>query len=124
MKNKYRSIFAVHMYIFIFVVHLFFCSFLWSLGFRNIFSGKNVHLYFLFFNFFSFFCFFLFLDYFAFFKVSVIVCWIVQMKCLVFARRAKNFETFFSVSSVCLIVSVLFSISSVVFVCICFNFVS
>ena len=37
-KNKYKSLFAVYMYIFIFMVHLFFCScsFVWSLGFRNI----------------------------------------------------------------------------------------
>ena len=40
--------------------------------------------------------------------MSVIVCWIAQIKCLVFAQRAKNFETFFLLSSVCLVVSVFF----------------
>ena len=49
----------------------------------------------LFFNFFFLFLFFLLLDYFAFFQVSVIVCWIVQIKCLVFALKAKDCETLF-----------------------------
>ena len=87
-------------------VHLYFYgSFVWSLGFRNIYSVERMYIFtFLFFNIFFFFCFFLFLDYFAIFKVSVIVCWIVQIKCLVFAQRAKDFETCFLVSSVCLVV--------------------
>ena len=84
------------MYIFIFMVHLLFCScsFVWPLGFRNIYSVEKMCIFTFCFSIF-FFCFFLFLDYFAFFKVSVIVCWIVQIKCLVFAQRAKDFETFF-----------------------------
>ena len=50
MKNKYKSIFAVYMYIFIFMVHLFFCScsFVWSLGFRNIQWKKCTSLLFVF----------------------------------------------------------------------------
>ena len=126
-KNKYKSIFAVYMYTLFLWFICFFCScsFVWSLGFRNIYSVEKMYSFtFCFSIFFFFFCFFLFLDYFAFFKVSVIVCWIVQIKCLVFAQRAKDFETFFLVSSVCLVVSGFFSSSYVVFVCSCFNFVS
>ena len=79
------------------MVHLFFCScsFVWSLGFRNIYSVEKMCIFTFCFSIFFFFCFFLFLDYFAIFKVSVIVYWIVQIKCLVFAQRAKDFETFF-----------------------------
>ena len=67
-KNKYKSIFAVYMYIFIFMVHLFFCScsFVWSLGFRNIYSVEKCTSLLFVFQFFFFLCFFPFLDYFAF----------------------------------------------------------
>ena len=46
-ENKYKSIFAVYMYISIFMVHLFFCScsFVWSLGFRNIYSVEKMYIF-------------------------------------------------------------------------------
>ena len=86
------------MYIFIFMVHLFFCScsFVWSLGFRNIYSVEKMYIFtFCFSIFFSSFAFSFSWTTLYFFKMSVIVCWIVQIKCLVFAQRAKDFETFF-----------------------------
>ena len=91
------------------------CSFVWSLVFRNIYSVEKMYIFtFCFSIFFFFFCSFLFLDYFAFFKVSVIVCWIVQIKCLVFAQRAKDFETFFGFFSLFSCFWVFFPSSSVV----------
>ena len=42
------------------------------------------------------------------FLKCVIVCWIVQIKCLVFAQRAKDFETFFWFLQFGLVVSVFF----------------
>ena len=113
------------MYIFIFMVHLFFCScsFVWSLGFRNIYSVEKMYIFTFCFSIFFLLLLFSFLGLLCIFKVSVIVCWIVQIKCLVFAQKAKDFETFFGFFSLfsCFC---FFSSSSVVFVCFCFNFVS
>ena len=68
-KNKYKSIFAVYMYIFIFMVHLsfFIHVHLFGLWVLEIYIQwkKCTSLLFVF-QYFFFFCFFLFLDYFAF----------------------------------------------------------
>ena len=106
------------------MVHLFFysCSFVWSLGFRNIYSVEKCTSLLFVFQFFFLLLLFAFLGL-HFFKVSVIVCWIVQIKCLVFALRAKDFETFLGFFSL-FTCFCFFPSSSVVFVCFCFNFVS
>ena len=97
------------MYIFIFMVHLFFCScsFVWSLGFRNIYSVEKMYIFT-----FCFSIFFLLL--FSFLGLLCIfwsVCYSLldcsdQMSCL--CTEGKGFWNFSLVSSVCLVVSVLF----------------
>ena len=104
------------MYIFIFMVHLFFCScsFVWSLGFRNIYSVEKMYIFTFCFSIFFFFCFFFSWTTLHFFKCLLQFVGLFRSNVLSLHRGQRILKLFFGFfrlfSCFCI-----FSSSSVVF---------